>query len=310
MATVTRIGNNYRTFIAKEYEYNTAATASWTELPDACDMSAVVNSLEVNSKTGTLYKHAMEVQKGTETATVAMTGNFSPDHSILLDAVTFDDASPRVLQASQPDLYSYTVAIVYTDDEKVDYVTGCTAESMTINGSSGEVVQYSTALRGNTITREAISGSMDGLVMAACPTNVDPFLFADVTASVVDASFTAINDFELAITNTFQSDKEVYQNSWTKNLEAVTSVGAEFKVGWNYDRTLDDDAYDNILADTLINNTITLMSGAEGFVIATEGKITNYSRPDVDEGLFVSAVDVTLLTNCDGAEAALTITDV
>jgi len=305
----TRIGKNYRVLIAPETTYGVAASGSFTELPDTIEFSQVVNAINVSAKTGTLQKQSFETLEGTSVANVTMNGNFSPSHSVVLDMAMFDTSSPRTIQSSQPtSSYSYTIYRVYTDDEKLDYVAGCTAESLNITGNSGEVVQYNLTLRGKSITKEAASGSITGLTLSSCAPGVEPFLFANVTADMLDTNITAINSFDLGLVNGFQGDAEIYQNSSTKNLEILTSVDATLNFSWNYDKDNDAEVYDNLLSTSLVDNDINLVATSGTFAIKTNGKYTEYTVPDPDNGVFVSSAVVEILSDCDNSTEGLTIT--
>ena len=304
----TRIGKNYRVLIAPETTYGEPASGSFTELPDTIEFAKVVSTIDVSAKTGTLKKQKYETQEGISVATVAMNGNFSPSHSVVLDMAMFDLTSPRTIVNSQPAAYSYTVYRVYTDDSKLDYVAGCTADSLNITGNSGEVVQYSLSLRGKTLTKEAASGSITGLTLSSCTPDMDPFLFASVTADMLDSNITAINSFDLGLTNGFQGDEQIYQNSDTKNLEILTNIDGTFNFSWNYDKDNDDEVYDHLVSASLSDNTIGLVSTSGTFTIAVNGKYTEYSLPDPDVGVFVSNAVVEVLNDCDSSIEGLTIT--
>jgi len=304
----TRIGKNYRVLIAPETTYGEAASGSFTELPDTIGFAKVVNTIARSAKTGTLKKQKYETNEGTTGATATLAGDFSPSHSIALDMAMFDTTSPRTIPASQPAAYSYTLYRVWTEDSKVDYVPGCVVDSFNVTGNSGEVVQYNLSMRGNDLIREGASGSIAGLTVSSCAPDITPFLFADVTADMLDSNITAINSFDLSIANGFQGDPEIYQNSSTKNLEILTSVDNTFNFSWNYDKDHDDEVYDHLVSSSLSDNTIALVATAGTFTIAINGKYNDYTLPDPDNGVFVSTAVVEILSDCDSSIEGLTIT--
>jgi len=267
-----------------------------------------VQASDVGVKTQTLMPMAMERTIGREMPTCKLSGALTDSYEWLLEAYFNNIGTPYAHQTVDA-RYSYTIyqSIPASESDAGDgiMVLGARLETLNIT-RNGDVMNFEASFRAKSIADGVDFSALDlTTVVDTTAPEVTPFLWQNVTASMLDAAYTNINDFGLTLTNTYADDDIIYQNSATKIQDIVCSSTGELTYQVIYD-TVNDVAAAAEIENDLITDSISLVNDNATWNIVTYGRLANPSRPDAEKCIYVTDNTVTLLG--DSTHDAITIT--
>jgi len=317
-----RYSNDYLTLMAKEADYGTAVldyTASTDKgrtLPDKSDFKESTAKITTSQKTGTNMQNEHSILAGYKSVDVSLSGELTigpaaveSPHDMLFQGFFSTATTPFTVPAIGTTPYSFTMFQAFGAEAVYNQVTSAVFQTLNISGSSGETIKYDATMRGQGITREVANA--DGTILTPNPPtgpvqpDLAPILFCSATMNpwLGNAAAKSFNSFQLSMTNTLGDDKSSFQNSCTRGIETYNGFSGTLSMEWDYDSTTDSTAYNNIVG-TLVSTTIVLTGAATKTITLTmHGKISEYSAPDPDSGIFVGTATVDLLETIGGTDA-------
>jgi len=318
-----RYGNKYVVLIGHETSYGTQQKTPTANLYSNCVMKESTNQIETGIKNGNTEKWKNELLAGTKSGTVTLSGELSLEdtssaptgYGALLAAFfmragdgTFDASDYTTPSAGSTE--SFTIYQYFTADDNYDYATGCVPESLEITGSSGEAITFSMTFRAKEITRETEDASPNELSVTTTYSDITPLLFqhASLDKCLGATDLDVMNSFTLTLNFSYVDDAMIYNNSQTKDQDIFCRFTGNLTVDLNYSDVNSKDAYDNIMSADLKDGEISLYdsAGSNSWKFTTNGKVTDYDRPDPDRCIFANSFTKELLGD-DAPTSAITI---
>jgi len=308
-----RYGNDYVVGIQADSAFDVDPvdlTTGWIYLPDKFEITGEAPQIiETGAKDQWIVPYNHTQYAGLKKPMVRISGVLTDTHEILLKALTNDTASAYTF-TNVNTVNSYTIIQQFATAE-ANKVTGCVLETMTIRGEAGGMITYEATFRGGTVTRE----STDTYTAQAVP-DLKPFLFQNMAGiSLVDATITNMNSFELTFTRSFPDDKFMFQNSQTWTAAYQCGITGQFKANYIYDSDDDSGVYSNLVSQTMLGNTFyfaddTVAAGYEKWLFVLYGQYVDYSLPDPDRCIFEGSFMCNLLYNGTNEPFTVTISTV
>ena len=286
-----RYGNKYRIHIFEENSYGKLAGSyidDYRVLHNSVTIKPETEVIEVSSKTNNVEQVYSEKLAGRQNVTVTIKGDLSPDHSVLLEAYTGKTSFPYEHQNSNIPL-SYEIHQYFLTDDKVNIVKGCVLESLKITGDNGKTIEFEAVFRGKVFESE-IDCTKDRFseFVLLNHTPESPFVWGktDAVSLLGMTEFSTFNKFSLNISSKFINDELLYQNSFSKQCELVSSSNGEFEFSTNY--LINEKGWfeQYILNDTPYFNTFTISNGSKFWKFDMYGKILEVSPSDPEKQIF------------------------
>lgn len=301
MANVT--GNQTYYIIAKQSIFGTAPTdlTGAMILNEKCDIKVNPNMIERPIKSNVFEKMYCETTMGSKQVTIDMSGVLCSEYQTLLKAY-FNKASSAYSVGTSSVADSYTVIRYYPGTTpKAEWVTGCSLNSLTINGTARQNIQFSANWAGKELNEYQGTGSFTNIPANSCGT---PFTMNSCSFTGGTGSLT-LTDFSVNLTTTLQDDKYRYQTSSTIVNNNFTSKECSLQYTTIWDNASDATIVSN-LGNIISAYTLTLNNASKHWAIAINGKLEDYSKPDPDKGTYEQ--QATINTYYSGSTAGVVVT--
>ena len=311
-----RSGNKYRVAIGLETSLGSGNTHStggasptfsvrWEDLtvmPVKLELSPDRQMIDTNYKTGTSQATAYEQVQGVTDGTFTLSGKLSLDYEILLKAMfhqspvnhiyTFDDTPPTAKSLVMMKVWDDAPT---SSKYKVDIAKGCAVDSLVITGRSKEAIEFTMTGRITDHEREVeqvITGTVPGLTFP------DVVQFGDTVYNGDFGEKTWLNEFSLTLTNIYIDDTKRYTNSMSRLRDIILRQEGELNVkGLFKQATTELNPMDAIGIDNQLQESITLVSGTNGWELIFNALVTAFDSADPDRDLFESNVTMKAIVN-------------
>lgn len=291
--TTGRQGRSTRVLAAKETAYGTLAdfsAATLYSMAVKCEMTPIVNTTDIDPRTGTKIPQDFETIKTTTGGTVVLSGAFNDGYEWLLEAYTGDSTSPHSLSDSEDP--SYEIHRQHTDGTpKDDIALGCVLETFNFTGEQGGVLTFEATFSAQSITWEAAT---EGTYTA--PT-IKPFQFAGSSITDTEYTLTAPTSYSCNLSATLLEDDISYGNSATRvcNSKQMYSGEISYEALYLSGEELDvaDMQSTSVDISATFYNGVSTTSGTKYIEIKTSGKFMR-EAPDPDAGMFKGSLTQTL----------------
>jgi len=307
--------------IGKEASYAVGTTDPTIKLFCSFVATEGVEDVDIPQKSTFAYKVVNENHEGRKGPVVTLSGPLTAEMVFLLTAITSDAATPFVypLTGVAPINASYAIWQCFpaaTDDAgDGTECLGCVLETVTFS-KNGSVVNFNAVFRAKSIDREADLSGVDETAITTPAASANmlyiaeiPFLWQDVTCSLVSASFTKMTDLTLTFTNTYLDDDVVYQNSQVKLSDTPCMYGGNFSATTIYDSVNDAKIFDFILGTAdIYDHVISFINGNATWAFTMKGQyVEPYDLPDEGMCKFVSTWNVRLCGDADEAPLSVAV---
>jgi hypothetical protein len=292
-----RFGNDYLIEIKGESTYGAvpAFTDGATVLPDIVEMKPSCESITVRRKTPGRDPHKNTILSGRRSGKVTMKGEMTPDHQVLLAALTGTTTSPYGLSASHVPP-SYTIRQYFAADKKGHQATGCVLESLKITGEGNKPLQYEAVWRARVVTSEEDFTTDGGGSVSAIDTK--PFLFADVSEiALFDGNYADLTCLTLTLGNEFCDDDASFQTGLVRKRELLAGFTGELAIETLYDGAVWNNAgwlEDHLLSDSPLSADFSFIGAVKTWEWSLTGKIAEVSPADPDNQLFILSATMKL----------------
>lgn len=301
MANIT--GNQTYYIIAKQTVFGTAPTnlTGAMVLNQKCDIKVNPNFIERPIKSQTFEKMYCESTLGSKQTAIDMSGVLCSEYEMLLQAY-FNKAASAYSVGTSSTADSYTIIRYYPGTvPKAEWVTGCSLNDLTINGTARQNIQFTANWAGKTLNEYQGTGSFTNVPANTCGT---PFTMNSTSLTGGTGSLT-LTDFSINMTTTLQDDKYRYQTSSTIMNNNFVSKEASLQYAAIWDNASDATIISN-LGNMISAYTLTLNNASKHWAFAINGKLEDYNKPDPDKGTYEQ--QATINTYYSGSTAGVTCT--
>lgn len=292
-----RFGNQYRIAIGEETSYGSGftqtASVAWTDLlvhSGVINMTPTINTAATTYKSGLTVTHPCEEVPTTSMGTVTVSGDATIDILQKYICGVMKVAGVYKFPPDTADIPSFVLYQIWDDAPdgtkfKVNRVKGAKLQQLVITGSQGGLVQFEATFETQTVEREVqqdITGTDPG---RSCGTALQ---FGEIIASLAMGNdATALDTFSITFTNEFTADASKFANNMTLFNPHIIKQGGEISYTCNYDSAgaeIDLSIISN--PNTIIKDTIHIMSGTNYFYVFIPSIATSLDLPDVERDYF------------------------
>lgn len=300
MATVN--SNNYKIAIVKETsrgaQVKNLTTGGGVFFADKLTWNNEPITVDLEKKNNSLYENEDRTLIVGEHVTGTLSGALTDMHEILLQAHFDDSASPYLYAAAMPTAFTYNVYQLYLDSTgactSYDVLLGCIINPLSITGKPNDILQYSATIDATSYLQNVANSSGTALTLAAgIPVTGTPFLFGDVTASMIFGE-TELLSLNLELSKTLVDNDMRFQNSKTKTNDDYIGVGGTLSYDVKWEAQNEKACMYN---QTSQYCSLDFINASKTWTISFNGVLTQADRPDADRGLFVGTYAMRLTSN-------------